>query len=274
MQLLEREYVNWRLQEYFNSLKMRQTRRNLTADDLRNALKETGALQTEDAPEEENVFRWEFGLRGDEFDPLFLKHCNLRLFYGYSGKNWKKRTLYVTMGMFSTFACQREHPRELAEELVRIDDELIPQIRKDFDALSPEDIAGWALSEFKDQCTVLRKHAIALDTSIAHIYGVSATDVRQAISRNKRVFRSEDEAFHLTYEEHVAWNKKFIKPPKTRKTDYRPYAITDRGFCLLSMHLHSPLAVKTCMGIIRTVSNNVPLAEMLKKFEECINRTN
>lgn len=273
MQLLEREFVNWRLQEYFNSLKMRQTRRNLSADDLRNALKETGALQATDAPEEENVFRWEFGLRGDETDPLFLKHCNVRLFYGFSGKKWKKRTLYVTMGMFSTFACRREDPRELAEELVRIDDVLIPQIRKDFEALSPEDIAGWALSEFKDQCTVLRKHAIVLDTTVAHIYGVSVTDVRQAISRNKRVFQSDKEAFNLTYEEHADWNRKYANSPKTRKSDYRPYAITDRGFCLLSMHLHSQVAVKTCMGIIRTVSNHVTLAEMLKKFEECVKKS-
>lgn len=272
MLLLEREYLNWRLQKYFDSLNMRQIRRKMTAEDLRNALKETGALQTEDSPEEENVFRWEFSLRGDESDPLFLKHCNIRLFYGYSGKKWEKRTLYVTMGMFSTFACRREDPRELAEELIRIDEVFIPQFRKDLEALSPENLASWALYEFKEQCAILRKKAIVMDEMVAHIYGVTVTDVRCAISRNKRVFRSDDEAFHLTYEEHVAWDRKYSTSQKTRLGDYRPYAITDRGFCMLSMHLHSNIAVKVSMGIVQTVAKNVPLAEMLKNFEECIKK--
>lgn len=70
----------------------------------------------------------------------------------------------------------------------------------------------------------------------------------------------------LTYDEHKEWYKKYINPPKLRKSDYQPYAITFEGFCLLSMRLPSQIAIKTNIGIIETISAELSFEEMLKNF--------
>ena len=265
MYILLQDYLSERLQAHFDALKLAQTGTLLEYNTLIEALRTKGAIQDEQAPEEMNIFRWPWSLKGDDSDPLFLKHCCLRFFYTYSGGKWEKRELYFTMGLFSTFACKNENPDEMADEIMRIDNELIPLWMRDFDALEPTVIMDRAMKCFCHQVHKFQGKELVLDTFAASVYGVSVTKVRQAISRKHNGFTS-DEAFHLTYEEHKEWYRKYINPPKIRKSDYQPYAITFEGFCLLSMRLPSQIAIKTNIGIIETISAKIPLEEMLEKF--------
>lgn len=253
MHLLLRDYLSERLQSHFDAISLSQDDKFLEHKSLVDALNIKGAIQEEEAPEEMNIFRWPFSLKGDESDPLFLKHCCLRFFYTYSGDRWEKRQLYFTMGLFSTFACKNENPDELADEIMRIDNELIPLWMKDFETLTPKDVMDRAMKSFIHQLHKFHGKKLVLDTFAASVYGVSVTQVRQTISRKRSGF-TEECAIHLTYEEHKEWYRKYINPPKIRKSDYLPYAISFEGFCLLSMRLPSPIAAKVHLGIIETIS--------------------
>lgn len=151
MHLLLRDYLSERLQSHFDAISLSQDDKFLEHKSLVDALNIKGAIQEEEAPEEMNIFRWPFSLKGDESDPLFLKHCCLRFFYTYSGDRWEKRQLYFTMGLFSTFACKNENPDELADEIMRIDNELIPLWMKDFETLTPKDVMDRAMKSFIHQ---------------------------------------------------------------------------------------------------------------------------
>lgn len=194
MYILLQDYLSERLQAHFDALKLAQTDTLLEHKALVESLRKKGAIQDEQAPKEMNIFRWPWNLKGDDSDPLFLKHCCLRFFYTYSGEKWEKRELYFTMGLFSTFACKNENPNELADEIMRIDNELIPSWMKDFDALEPTDIMDRAMKCFCHQVHKFHGKELVLDTFAASVYGVSVTKVRQAISRKHNGFTS-DEAF-------------------------------------------------------------------------------
>lgn len=253
MHLLLQDYLNERIQAHFDTLQLPQTDNLLEHKFLVEALQLKGSILKEEAPEEMNIFRWPFSLKGDDSDPLFLKHCCLRFFYTYSGGKWEKRQLYFTMGLFSTFACKNEKPEELADEIMRIDNELIPLWMKDFEALQPKEVMDRAMKSFCHQVHKFHDKELVLDTFAASVYGVSVTQVRQTISRKRNGY-TEEYAIHLTFEEHKEWYKKYLNPPKIRKSDYLPYAITFEGFCLLSMRLTSPIAAKVHLGIIETIS--------------------
>lgn len=171
----------------------------------------------------------------------------------------------VILGRFATFICEKEKPEALAEEIHRIDTQLIPQWIKDFDDLQPDEITNLATDEFATQMEIIRKQPVILDTLAASIFAVTVTEVRQAISRNKNLF-TEEAAFHLSFEEMRERARKYINPSKVRKSDYHPYAITEQGFCLLSFRLNSPIAIKMNICIIRTVSARIPFTEMLQKM--------
>lgn len=287
MQLLQRQYIDRKIQQHLKELHLPQTGKKLTRKELLEALKAKGAIQPEEAPEEENVFHWPFRKAkpetstgstpeadaeggdkdcGSEDDGIiFLRHCNLRTSYMYSGRKWEKRQMCVTLGLLATFICEKEKPETLAEEIHRIDTQLIPQWIKDFDDLQPDEITQLATDEFAAQIEIIRKQPVILDTLAASIFAVTVTEVRQAISRNKNLF-TEEAAFHLSLEEMRERARKYINPPKVRKSDYRPYALTQQGFLLLSMHLNSSIAVKMHICIIQTVSARIPFTEMLQKM--------
>lgn len=253
MYILLQDFLSKRLQAHFDVLQLPQTDSKLKHTALMESLRAKGAIQPVEAPEKSNIFRWPWSLKGDDTDPLFLKHCCLRFFYTFSGGKWEKRQLYLTMGLFSTFACKNEKPEDLADEIMRIDNELIPLWMNEFETLSPKEVLDRAMKSFIHQRHKFHGKELVLDTFAASVYGVSVTQVRQAISSNPNGF-TEDCAFHLTYEEHKEWYRKFLNPPKIRRSDYLPYAITFEGFCLLSMSLPSPIAAKVHLGIIETIS--------------------
>ena len=75
MKLLQQQYIDHRLQKHLEGLKLPQGGRKMELRDLLAALEATGAMQPQEAPEEENVWRWPFeGKDG----VVFLSHCNLR----------------------------------------------------------------------------------------------------------------------------------------------------------------------------------------------------
>lgn len=165
MYLLLRDYLSERMQAHFDALQLPQTDKILEHKSLVDALRIKGAIQEEEAHEESNIFHWPWSLKGDDTDPLFLKHCCLRFFYTYSGGKWEKRQLYFTMGLFSTFACKNEKPDELADEIKRIDNELIPLWMKEFETLTPKEVMDHAMRSFFHQRHKFQGKELVLDTS-------------------------------------------------------------------------------------------------------------
>ena len=275
MKLLQQQYIDRRLQKHLEGLQLPQSGSRLAIQDLLVALEAAGDVQPQEAPEEENVWRWPFE---DNDGVVFLSHCNLRSFYLWEGGREAKAEagvateagaaevgprLCITLGQFATFVCGQEDAAALAQEIVRIDTELIPQWCRDFEELLPDEVTKLATDEFAGQFELIRGCPVILDTLAARIFGVSVTDVRQAISRSKALF-GEEAAFHLTFEELSNRYRSCLNPPKFRRSDYLPYAITQQGFCLLSMRLRSPIAIKMNICIIETVSAHIPLRELLK----------
>lgn len=266
MELLKREYINNRLQEYLEEINLTQSEKKIEHNEIIECLRAKGAIQSVEAKEEDNVFLWPFDIKGDGSDPLFLTHCNLRFFYAYHDNKFEQWDLYFTMGLFSTFACKNENPDELADEIIHIDTQLIPQWVEEFNNLHPLQITELAVLQFNDQREKIREEKVILDTFAAHVYGVTVTKVRQTISRKCKLFGGS-RAFHLTREEYRKWLGNYIKPPR-KEREYLPYAITFPGFCLLSMELHSDIANKVSLGIVQTMKEKKPLTELLKQFKQ------
>lgn len=122
MQLLQRQYIDRKIQQHLKELHLPQTKKKLTREELLEALKAKGAIWPEETPEGENIL---------------LSHCNLRTSYLFSGRKLEKRQMCVTIGLFAIFICTKEKPEALAEEIHRIDTQLIPQWAKDFNDLHP-----------------------------------------------------------------------------------------------------------------------------------------
>jgi len=265
MEHLQTHYIDQRLQAHFDNLNLPQTDTQLEIKDLITSLSAKGAIQKTEAPEEDNIFRWPFALEGKDNAPLYLTHCNLSFFYLHQGDKWEKRKPCLTMGLFATYCCNNEAPAALADEIIRIDTQLIPLWINDFANLHPLEMTDLAISHFISQCSKIRNLPTILDKYAASIYAVPVTEIRQTISRNKSIF--QDYAFHLTWDEHEAHYKNTLNPPKLRKSDYHPYALTFEAFSLLAMRLHSPIAVKVHHGIIKTVTSQTPISELLKHHE-------
>ena len=78
MNILLQDYLSERLQTHFDGLQLPQTDTLLEHKVLTDVLHAKGALQEEQSPEETNIFRWPWSLKGNDSDPLFLKHCCLQ----------------------------------------------------------------------------------------------------------------------------------------------------------------------------------------------------
>jgi len=265
MQLLQSHYLNQRLEEHFKGLQLPQTDIVLSREAIIEALRNKGALQPSEAPEGDNIFPWPFGSTNDQSAPLYLTHTNIRFLYIYTTDTFEKCGMYLTMGILAIYPCANEDPNTLADEIIRIDTQLIPQWIEDFNNLPAEELADLTLKTFYAQCRTIRNQPVIIDSFAAQIYDVSVTDIRQAISRNRNLL-SEDKAFHITYEEHLDWYTPIGSTNKVRKSDYRPYVLTPTGLLLLSLRVNSPLAIKVNIGIIRMVSSKVSIFELLKQI--------
>ncbi len=97
---------------------------------------------------------------------------------------------------------------------------------------------------------ILRDQKVMLSGDLAQLYNVPPRTLIQAVKRNIERFPS-DFMFHLNYQELNNLKSQFVISSwgGARST---PYAFTEQGIAMLSSVLHSPLAIRTNIAIIRT----------------------
>lgn len=121
-------------------------------------------------------------------------------------------------------------------------------------------------SQIAQSIRVLRGQKVILDSELAHLYGVAAKVLNQAVKRNHERFLG-DFMFRLTANEisGLNWSQSVTSSQKHRGKAYRPYAFTEQGVAMLSSVLRSDRAVKVNIAIMRAF---VKLREMLETNRE------
>lgn len=128
-------------------------------------------------------------------------------------------------------------------------------------------------SEISESILWLRGERVLLDATLAHLYGVSAKQLNQAVRRNLERFPS-DFVFRLTAEEAASVRQPLSIAGRGGRR-HRPYAFTEHGVAMLSTVLRSPRAVAVNIGIMRAfvrlrrwLLENRELAERLDALEQ------
>lgn len=141
-----------------------------------------------------------------------------------------------------------------------------------------------------------------LDSDLAHLYGVQARALNQAVARNRDRFPG-DFMFQLTAAEYAAVRARLISGPAGQASNssqtvmssgartslrsqtviskrrggrrYLPYAFTEQGVAMLSSVLRSPRAVEVNIAIMRTfvqlrrlMDSNRELARKIEAMEK------
>jgi hypothetical protein len=97
----------------------------------------------------------------------------------------------------------------------------------------------------------LRGQNVMLDENLASLYGVSVKALNQAVKRNRDRFPS-DFMFRLTPQETRSLRSQIVTSKIARGgRRYTPYAFTEQGVAMLSSVLHSPLAIRVNIEIMR-----------------------
>lgn len=264
-------FVNQKIQQYFNKLKLPQTHQKLLAEHVVSALRKRSAIQDGQASMCESVFVWPFEKRIEDIGLQYLKHNDLRLFYTFSN-GWDIQNdgncLNITMGKFATYQCGKEDPEIMADEIVRIDTELVNMWSKEFDTLHPLEITDIVRHLFYDYAIRdFGEEPMVFDYIAAAIFDVTRTDVRKTISNNYKRF-PEDSVMRLTKEQTKALSIERLKSMGDKRNSYCPYMLNFIGFFNLCMVLHSPLAMRCAIGIIQVVSEKTPIEILLAKLKE------
>jgi hypothetical protein len=98
----------------------------------------------------------------------------------------------------------------------------------------------------------IRGHNVMLDGDLAHLYGVSAGRLNEAVKRNEDRFPS-DFMFQLTKAEFEHLKSQIaISSSKWGGRRHAPYAFTEQGVAMLSSVLHSKRAIQVNITIMRT----------------------
>lgn len=121
---------------------------------------------------------------------------------------------------------------------------------------------------------ILRGHRVLLDADLAHLYGVEAKILNQAVRRNAARFPS-DFMFQLTLEEAQSSRSQTVTLKRGANIKYLPYAFTEQGVAMLSSVLRSPRAVQVNIEIMRAfvrlrqmLQQNTDLARKLATLEK------
>ncbi len=122
---------------------------------------------------------------------------------------------------------------------------------------------------------VIRGHNVMLDSDLAHLYGVTAGRLNEAVKRNEDRFPS-DFMFKLTKPEFEHLKSQIaISSSKWGGRRHPPYAFTEQGVAMLSGVLHSKRAIEVNVAIMRTfvrlremISSNKVLARRLNELEK------
>jgi phage regulator Rha-like protein len=93
-----------------------------------------------------------------------------------------------------------------------------------------------------------------LDSDLAMLYGVETRALKQAVRRNIERFPS-DFMFELSLEEADSLLKisrsQIVTLKQGKNTKYKPFAFTEQGVAMLSSVLHSEVAIKVNIAIMR-----------------------
>src|SRR5215831_2049774 len=108
-----------------------------------------------------------------------------------------------------------------------------------------------------------------LDSDLAHLYGVEASNLNKAVTRNIDRFPN-DFMFQLTKQEFESLRFQIGISKKGRGgRRYLPFVFTEQGVAMLSSVLKSPRAVEINIVIMRAF---VRLREMLASSEEFVRK--
>lgn len=122
---------------------------------------------------------------------------------------------------------------------------------------------------------LIRGHKVVLDTDLAHLYGVTAGRLNEAVKRSKDRFPS-DFMFQLTKPEFENLKSQIaISSSKWGGRRHAPYAFTEQGVAMLSSVLRSKRAVQVNIGIMwafvrlrEMIGSNKALARRLNELEK------
>ena len=129
--------------------------------------------------------------------------------------------------------------------------------------------------EIEQTILVIRGHNVMLDSDLAHLYGVTAGRLNEAVKRNEDRFPS-DFMFQLTKPEFEHLKSQIaISSSKWGGRRHAPYAFTEQGVAMLSSVLHSKRAIQVNIAIMRAfvqlremVTSNKGLARRLNELEK------
>jgi len=117
----------------------------------------------------------------------------------------------------------------------------------------------------------VRGQRIMLDSDLALIYNVETKRLKESVRRNIDRF-PDDFMFELTQPEHQSLRSQNSSLKRGEHSKYLPFAFTEHGAIMLASILHSPVAVKASIQVVRAfvklreiLSSN---SELAKKFEE------
>jgi hypothetical protein len=109
------------------------------------------------------------------------------------------------------------------------------------------------LQSIESAILILRGEQVVLDTTIAALYGVSVTQLNQAVRRNHSRFPS-DFLLELSWKESRALRSQIVILDSGRRgqhAKYRSLAFTEQGIAMLSGILRSPRAIRVNIEIMR-----------------------
>jgi hypothetical protein len=129
--------------------------------------------------------------------------------------------------------------------------------------------------EIEQTILVIHGHRVMLDSDLAHLYGVTAGRLNEAVKRNEDRFPS-DFMFQLTKPEFEHLKSQIaISSSKWGGRRHAPYAFTEQGVAMLSSVLHSKRAVQVNIAIMRAfvqlremITSNKGLARRLNELEK------
>lgn len=112
----------------------------------------------------------------------------------------------------------------------------------------------------------LHKSRIMLDSDLAQLYGVTTSNLNQAVRRNYNRF-PKDFMFQLTKKDTNVLRSQFAISNKEGRGGlrYLPHAFTEQGIAMLSSVLHSDRAVQVNIAIMRAF---LQLRAMLATHED------
>jgi ORF6N domain len=99
---------------------------------------------------------------------------------------------------------------------------------------------------------VVRDQKVMLDRDLADLYGIETKSLKQAVKRNTDRF-PKDFMFEMSIKELKDWRSQFVTSNSADAMGlrHRPFCFTEQGVAMLSSVLHSPVAIKVNIQIIR-----------------------